>query len=194
MERVSGSGVIIDPRGLILTNSHVVFGRAVIIVDARRRDDGPGRASGGGPALRHRLDPDSDAERRQAAGRGSRRFRSCAGGRGSVCDRQSARLEPHAHPRHRLGGQPPAPECGVVDQRAAHPDRRRDQSWQLRRPALRSLRPGDRHHDGDPAERPEHRLRDPVEPDQDGDAAAPDQRATRSGPGSASRDNSSRRR
>jgi S1-C subfamily serine protease len=37
MERVSGSGVIIDPRGLILTNSHVVFGRAVIVVTL---DDG----------------------------------------------------------------------------------------------------------------------------------------------------------
>src|SRR4029079_2944955 len=37
MERVSGSGVIVDPRGLILTNSHVVFGRAVMTVTL---DDG----------------------------------------------------------------------------------------------------------------------------------------------------------
>ena len=37
MERVSGSGVIVDPHGLILTNSHVVFGRAVVVVTL---DDG----------------------------------------------------------------------------------------------------------------------------------------------------------
>ena len=37
MERVTGSGVIINPSGLILTNSHVVFGRAVIMVTL---DDG----------------------------------------------------------------------------------------------------------------------------------------------------------
>jgi len=32
IERVQGSGVIIDPSGLIVTNSHVVFGRQVITV------------------------------------------------------------------------------------------------------------------------------------------------------------------
>ncbi len=37
LDRVMGSGVIVDPAGLILTNSHVVFGRQVITV---RLDDG----------------------------------------------------------------------------------------------------------------------------------------------------------
>ncbi len=37
IERVSGSGVIIDPSGLVLSNSHVVFGRQVITVTL---DDG----------------------------------------------------------------------------------------------------------------------------------------------------------
>ena len=37
IERVQGSGVIIDPSGLIVTNSHVVFGRQVITVTL---DDG----------------------------------------------------------------------------------------------------------------------------------------------------------
>jgi S1-C subfamily serine protease len=37
IERVAGSGVIIEPSGLILTNSHVVFGRQVITVTL---DDG----------------------------------------------------------------------------------------------------------------------------------------------------------
>jgi serine protease Do len=37
VERVTGSGVIIDSAGLVLTNSHVVFGRSVILVTL---DDG----------------------------------------------------------------------------------------------------------------------------------------------------------
>jgi S1-C subfamily serine protease len=42
LERVGGSGVIIDPAGLILTNSHVVFGRQVLTVTL---DDGTSLAA-----------------------------------------------------------------------------------------------------------------------------------------------------
>jgi S1-C subfamily serine protease len=49
IERVMGSGVIIEPSGLILSNSHVVFGRQVITVTL---DDGtslPGKFVGADP-------------------------------------------------------------------------------------------------------------------------------------------------
>jgi serine protease Do len=49
VQRVTGSGVIIDPQGLILSNSHVVFGRQVLTVTL---DDGtslPARLVGADP-------------------------------------------------------------------------------------------------------------------------------------------------
>lgn len=51
IDRVMGTGVIIDPSGLILSNSHVVFGRQVITV---MLDDGtalPGRLIGADPTF-----------------------------------------------------------------------------------------------------------------------------------------------
>ncbi len=47
--RVLGSGVIIDPSGLILTNSHVVFSRQAISVTLDNGDSAPARVVGADP-------------------------------------------------------------------------------------------------------------------------------------------------
>lgn len=46
---VMGSGVIIDPKGLILTNAHVVFGRQAIMVTLDNGTDLPGQLVGADP-------------------------------------------------------------------------------------------------------------------------------------------------
>ena len=49
LDRVTGSGVIIDPKGLILTNSHVVFGRQVITVTLDQGTALPAKLVGADP-------------------------------------------------------------------------------------------------------------------------------------------------
>jgi len=48
-ERRTGSGVIVDPTGLILTNSHVVYGQAIISVTLDDQTSLPGRIVGVDP-------------------------------------------------------------------------------------------------------------------------------------------------
>jgi serine protease Do len=51
MDRVAGSGVIVDPSGLILTNSHVVFGRQIITVTLDEGTTLPAQLVGADPLL-----------------------------------------------------------------------------------------------------------------------------------------------
>ena len=51
IERVMGSGVIIDPSGLILSNSHVVFGRQVITVTLDGGTSLPAKVIGADPVF-----------------------------------------------------------------------------------------------------------------------------------------------
>ena len=151
-----GTGIVIDPRGYILTNYHVVEGVSkiqVTLADGETADrpprlarpqDRPGdhqdrrqRAAARDP-LRHLVRPD---ERR-------------AGDR----HRQRLRLRAHGHPRHH---QRPAPQR--AGQRRAEiqrpdPDRRQHQPRQLRRPAAEHRRRGDRHQRRRPRRGPGHRL------------------------------------
>ncbi len=136
IERVSGSGVIIDSSGLILTNSHVVFGRQVISVTLDDGTNAAGETHRRRPDLRHRAHQDPAADERHAAGRarsGTRR-RLAVGtevyaiGNPLGLDQTLTRGIVSAVNRHGAGR-------GVVARRADDPDRRVDQSRELGRSA-----------------------------------------------------------
>ena len=126
----SGSGVIVDPSGIILTNNHVVAGGGEITVrlsdgrefkaarDQDRSQDRPGHR----PHQRRRLAPRGAAGTQQRSG--SRRL-----GPGP---RAALRIG-----RHRDGGhrQRQGPRPGHYRSRGLHPDRRGHQSRQQRRAA-----------------------------------------------------------
>ena len=146
VERSLGSGVIVDPSGLVVTNYHVIEGAsevkvaladkrefdADIVLKDQRSDLAVLRIKGAQRAL-------SDARIRQ--------FRRAAGRRRGAGDRRSVRRRPDRDPRHRLGG---GAHPGRHQRLSVlHPDRRRHQSRQFRRRAGRYQRPAGRHQLGD---------------------------------------------
>ena len=129
----TGSGVILSPDGLILTNSHVVAGAHEI-----RLSDAEGRTT---DAQLIGEDPDTDlALLRANAARdlpcgAARRFQAAAARSARRRDRQPARLRIDRHGRRHLGARPVARRSQRPADRGRDPDRCRAQSGQFRRAA-----------------------------------------------------------
>ncbi len=75
--------------------------------------------------------------------------------------RKPRRVDAHLHARHRQRGRPINAVGGLARRRAARadPERRGDQSGQLRRPVVQCPGPGYRRYGGDQGRHAEHRLR-----------------------------------
>ena len=135
-----GSGFIIDPSGIVVTNNHVIADAdeiTVILNDGTRLKAETDRQ---GHQDRSRA---AAGQAGQAAQAGEvRRFRQAAARRMGDRDRQPVQPRRHRHRRHRLGAQP---RHQFRSLRQLHPDRRRHQSRQFRRPAVQSRRRGRRH-------------------------------------------------
>ena len=139
-----GSGFIVDTAGIVVTNNHVIADADEINV-----------IMNDGTKIKATLvgvDKKTDLAvlkftAGQAAGRGEiRRFRQAAARRMGDRDRQSVQPRRHRHRGHRLGAQP---RHQFRTLRQLHPDRRRDQPRQFRRPAVQSRRRGHRRQHAD---------------------------------------------
>ena len=100
-----GSGFVIDPTGIIVTNNHVIAGADEIKVNFTDGTQAQGR-SWSAPTRRP-TSPCCKVEADEAADGGQvRQFRRAARRRLGDGDRQSVRARRHGDGRHRLGAQP----------------------------------------------------------------------------------------
>ena len=149
-QRSSGSGVIVDAGGYIVTNAHVVRGAQRIRVEVPTVPTGGSILAARGRILDGQvvgLDLETDlavlkVEASGLADAGVRRLRRAAGRPARARARQPARVPQLGLARRRERGRPPA-RARVAD--GLRPDRRLDQPGQQRRPAGRSARPRRRH-------------------------------------------------
>ena len=139
-----GSGFVIDPSGLVVTNNHVIEGADEIIINFT-----DGTKLKVVKILGH--DPKTDLALLQgraqeaAQGRHLRRLLQDARRRLGDGDRQSVRPWRQRHRRHHLRHQA-RHQCRALRRFPA--DRRRHQSRQFRRPAVQHGRPGHRREHG----------------------------------------------
>ena len=155
-----GSGFVVDAKGTILTNAHVVTNVAEGGGAASRVPRSSTSSSATATGCRRRSSagtcsatlPPSGSTRRPRAGAGAARplvdgpRRHARGG-----DRQPVRRAELALGRRRLGDRPDDRLAHLgLQRRRRDPDRRADQPRQLRRAALRCERAGDRHQRPDP--------------------------------------------
>ena len=122
----SGSGVIFDANGLILTNHHVVAGDPSV---AHGQPQGWPLVPGHDLRHRHADGPrDRQGRRDRPADCADRRLVVHPGRPGGDRHRQPARhLHRLGHERHHLRARPQHPDRGRRDPQQPHPDRHRDQ-------------------------------------------------------------------
>ena len=126
--------------GIVVTNNHVIADADEITVILNDGTKLQGRTGRQGHQERSRAA--AGASRQAAQGGEVRRLRQAAARRMGDRDRQSVQPRRHGDRRHRLGAQPRHQFRAL---RQLHPDRRRHQSRQFRRPAVQPRRRGDRH-------------------------------------------------
>ena len=134
VQRSLGSGVIVDPSGLIVTNDHVIEGADEVKVALADKREFEARSCSRIRAPIWRC----CASRTRTSAFPSLDFGNSdelRGRRRGAGDRQSVRRRPDRDARHRLGAGAHAGRHHRLS--VLHPDRRRDQSGQFRRRAGR---------------------------------------------------------
>ena len=139
VQRSLGSGVIVDPSGLVVTNNHVIEGADQVKVSLADKREFEAEIVLKDPRSDLAVLRLKDAQRALPGDR-VRQFRRAPGRRRGAGDRQSVRRRPDRDPRHRLGGGAHPGRHHRLS--VLHPDRRRDQSRQFRRRAGRHDRHG----------------------------------------------------
>ena len=141
--RAEGTGFVYDTTGDIVTASHVVDGATAIQV--RFKDGSVAKATlVGADASSDTAVIKVNVASSKLKPLGARRQQRRPAGAGRCRDRQSFRLRGEHHRRHRERGRPRHRGAERLLDLEHHPDRRRDQPRQLRRPADRRERQGDR--------------------------------------------------
>ena len=137
----TGTGFVWDAAGHIVTNNHVVQNASPIAIRLNSGEIVPRRARRHGAELRSRRAAPRQGSPAAARDRG-RHLERPQGRAVRLCDRQSLRPRPDAdHRRHQRA--PAASSDGRGPGACRRdPDRRADQSRQLRRPASRTRRAG----------------------------------------------------
>ena len=136
-ENVStGSGFVLDDKGHILTNAHVVASSTDVRVSVLRPPHGHGARDRQGPRHRPRGARGQHEGARPAPARARRLLRR-ARRRPDRRDRQPVRARAHADHRRGLGAAAAHHGAERVRDRGRDPDRRGAQPGQLRRPAAR---------------------------------------------------------
>ena len=185
-----GSGFVLDSDGRIVTNAHVVTEDAIgggerpeakaVYVEFPDRNVVSAKIVGFDPfgdVALIEVDPAGLDLHPLALGNEQRPRRRPAGGG----DRQPLRRAALALGRDHLGDRPLGGLADRIPDRGSDPDRRRDQSRQLGRPAARRRRQGDRHQPADPDRNRRQRRRRLRDPDLGGQALARPARAGRHG-------------
>ena len=179
--RSTGSGFVIDPSGLIVTNAHVIEGAAGSRCGWPTGERFPGKVIGRDNRVDLallKIDGACGPDRAAA-----RRLEPPPGGRVRARARQSVRARAERVVRDRQPQGRPADGGGARVR--LHPDRRGDQPRQLRRAARQRGGRGRRRQQHGGAQRLD-RLRDPLESRQDARCRSWPRRAGSNGAGSAS--------
>ena len=142
----SGTGIVLNDKGLILTNDHVVAGASSLTVAAKGSSSHTriGDARRRGSQRRPCADQSRPVGPRPETAHASQARRSVQVGDCGLRDRQPVRPRRDAHAWDRLGARPLDLGPQRLEDHRRDPNRRGAQPGQLRRPAAQRRRPGDR--------------------------------------------------